>query len=61
MAKEWLEKMPHILISQSYIFVHAGYDGRVVEQNEDFVLWSRENFGIIILPVRKSIMDIRQV
>lgn len=43
--KEWLEKMPHILISQSYIFVHAGYDGRVVEQNEDFVLWSRENFG----------------
>lgn len=42
--KEWLEKMPHILTSQSYIFVHAGYDGRVSKQNEDFVLWSGESF-----------------
>ncbi|NLK67094.1 MAG: serine/threonine protein phosphatase [Campylobacteraceae bacterium] len=44
--KEWLENMPHILTSQSYIFVHAGYDGRVdlESQDEEFVVWSREAF-----------------
>lgn len=44
--KEFILKMPHILTSKSYIFVHAGYDGmvKITEQNIEFILYTKKDF-----------------
>ncbi|ASM37149.1 metallophosphoesterase [Campylobacter sputorum] len=46
--KEYIGQMPHILTSDSYIFVHAGYDTRrsLKHQDIDYVTWSRERFWL---------------
>ena len=43
---EFIENMPHMIIGNNNIFVHAGFDGTKSEmdQDEDFLLWTRSSF-----------------
>lgn len=42
----YILQMPHIISSKSYLFVHAAYDARRSEEEQDpeYVQWSRDSF-----------------
>ena len=48
--EEWLfdffERMPHVVKSKNYLFVHAGIDfsKSIQEQQEEYILWTRDKW-----------------
>lgn len=46
--REYIEGMPHLISSKSYLFVHAGYDCEIDEKKQDpeCLMWDRSNFWL---------------